>query len=56
MLYTKFQGHRSLGSEEGDFLTNFHRNIPCRLNMKFGFNRPSECLFEEKKFENVESE
>ena len=72
MLYTKFQGHRPLGSE-GDIWTfyhirawkpswscdpehwiNFHPNIPWRLNMKSGFNQPS--IFEEKKFENVESE
>ena len=74
MLYTKFQGHRPLGSEEGDFWkflqymgleaisviwrgTFKHILIlinPWRLNMKFGFYRPS--VFEEKKFENVESE
>ena len=50
MLYTKFQGHWPLGSEEGDF----RPNIPWRLNMKFA--SISLVFFEEKKFENVESE
>ena len=56
MLYTKFQGHRPLGSEEEDFLCFspyvdmvmlpgtfeqiFIPHIPLRLHMKFGFNRP----------------
>ena len=52
MLYTKFQGRRPLsswfygpGSHLGhvtrNIWTNFHPNSPWRLNMKFGFNRPS---------------
>ena len=64
MLYTKFQGHQPL-AELWRFFTKYgpgnhlgHSNIPWRLNMKFGFNRPSVLvfLFWEKKFENVETE
>ena len=56
ILYTKFQGHRPLGSEEEDILSFspymgmvmspgtveqiFLPHIPWRLHMKFGFNRP----------------
>ena len=35
--------------------THFHSSIPWRLHVKYGFNRFS-VFFEEKKFENVESE
>ena len=57
MLYTKFQGHQPLGSEEeefwsfssymgmlmwpGTFEQIFIPHIPWRLVMKVGFNRPS---------------
>ena len=74
MLYTKFQGHQLLGSEEEDvwrifpyigleailvmwpetFEQMFIPKIRWRVHMKFSFN--SLVLFEEEKFENVESE
>ena len=69
MLYTKFKGHRPLGSDEeslylllymgmvmcpGTFEIIFIPIISWGLHMKFGFNR--SAVSEEKKFENVESE
>ena len=66
MLYTKFQSHWPLCSEEGDFLRflpNNGRQLG-QVTRKFehiiipashGFKRP--CVFsEEKKFENVDTE
>ena len=63
MLYTKFQGHRPLGSKEEDLLSFlpymgmviwhgtfeqiFIPHIPLRRHTKFGFNRPSGFWAEE---------
>ena len=70
MVYTKFQGHRSLGSEEEDFLSLSPYMAMVmwleHLN-KYSFSTSHGgsvwnlaliglALFEQKKFENVESE
>ena len=52
-VFAKYGLGSYLGQVTRDIWTNFHPNIPWRLNMKFGFKRPSVFFFLGK---DVESE
>ena len=54
-VFTIYGLESQLGLVTLSIWTNLHPNIPWRLHRKIGFKRP-KCFFEEKKFENAESE